>query len=55
MHGMGNGYTGARMTRVGVVMMNCGYDNGNGSVNGGLGCMRDNHVYMGLEKLEGVG
>ena len=24
MHGTGNGYTGARMTRVGVVMMNCG-------------------------------
>ena len=32
------------MTRVGMVMMNCGYDNGNGSVNDG----------MGLEKLEGV-
>ena len=24
MHGTRNGYTGARMTRVGVVMMNCG-------------------------------
>ena len=27
---------------------------GNGSVNDGPGCMRDNHVHMGLEKLEGV-
>ena len=26
MHGTGNGYTCARMTRVGMVMMNCGYD-----------------------------
>ena len=25
MHGAGNGYTWARMTRVGMVMVNCGY------------------------------
>ena len=25
MHGTGNGYTWARMTRVGTMMVNCGY------------------------------